>query len=281
MLSLKNVTIETKNGQTLLNNVSLDVKKGDLIVLSGCEENREALLSVLGGLEVVTKGEVYVDDIEISKFSATQNVKLRREKFAYFLKSSIIDECLTVRENVELPLLFAGVESKLIEESVTRAVQIVGMGDFIDVKASELTVWQKNKLGIAVLLAKNPEIMIISEPLRVVDMKKIKEITGLVQALNKEGITIIMSSDVDEIKQCAKRKIEVSSDGVIVEVKKERAPRKTSEEKPKTKRTRKPKVKEEVKETQEKEVEKVKIEPVPEEDVKPVKSRKPRTKKVD
>ena len=123
MLSLKNVSLELKSGETLLNNISLEVKKGDFITISGCEKNREALLSVLGCLESKYKGEVYVDDIEISNFSEVQNLSLRREKFAYFLRSSVILDSLTVRENVELPLSFAGLDIKKQEEIILYLVE--------------------------------------------------------------------------------------------------------------------------------------------------------------
>lgn len=293
MLSIKNITIQEKSGRQLLSNVTLEVKKGDYVAIEGSKAAAESLLLVLGGLKPVTSGEVYVDGIEISNYSLAQMTELRRNKFAYFLADSEIDPSLTVRENVELPLLFLKLDAKEIYSRVERAVQIVGMGDFFDIAADALSDWQINKLNLARMLVKNPEIMIVDEPLRVTDRVRAEEINGLFNALNKEGVTIIVASELQEILTNAKRRVQILADGMITELKKERAPRKPREEKPKTKSasrtSKKPRAKKEeilvengVSEAEPEAVAEVKKEEeIPELDVKPVRTRATRKKKAD
>ena len=226
MLSLKNVSIiDKKNNQPLLNNVSLEVRPGDFVMISGQNpKEREVLISVLGALETVDSGEMYIDGIEQTKYTMSQMVTLRREKFGYLLEDSYFDEFLTTAQNIALPLTFANTEQKVYQEKLDRALSIVGLGNFKDVLIKKLTEWQKNKVLIARAIVNIPQVVILSEPCRVLDKFKMEEVLGLLSALNKDGVTIIVNSNQPEYMSVAKRKVVITNGGIL-EVKKERKPR--------------------------------------------------------
>ena len=234
MLSLKNVSIiDKKNNQPLLNNVSLEVRPGDFVMISGQNpKEREVLISALGALETVDSGEIYIDGIEQTKYTMSQMVTLRREKFGYFLEDGYIDEFLTTSQNIALPLTFANIEQKIYKEKLDRALNIVGLGNFKDVLVKRLTEWQKNKVMIARAIVNIPQVVILSEPCRVLDKFKMEEVLGLLSALNKDGVTIVINSNQPEYMSVAKRKVVVTNGGIL-EVKKERKPREVELKKPK------------------------------------------------
>ena len=237
MLSLKNVTIANKKTNiNLLNNVSLEVKQGDFIVVGGQNDiERETLISTIGALEELSSGEMYVDGIELTKYTQAQKVLLRREKFGYMLLDTMLDENLSVRDNISLPLVFAGVIKEKCNELVERALSIIGLTNFTNVLVKKITSWQKNKVMIARAIVANPSVVIFSEPCRVLDKFKMDEVLGLLKALNGDGVTVIVNSNQAEYSAIAKRRI-IINNGSIVELKKERAPKQT-ETKPRQKRT--------------------------------------------
>lgn len=215
MQTLKNVQITNKSGLDVLNNVTMEVKSGDFLVVLGDEFSREVLLSTIGALEVVTNGEIYIDGIELSKYTSAQVTGLRRTQFGYFMKDSALEELLTVKENVELPLLFAGIEPQKREELVTRALTILGLINLEKFAICRLSEWQKNKVMLARAIVNNPKVLVLSEPVRVQNETRIKEVCDLLVELNKEGVTIVLASALECYQKIAKRRIEVVNGGVV------------------------------------------------------------------
>lgn len=252
MLKLSNVSYsKSKKSDNLVNNVTLEVRDSDYVVISGQNnEERRALLEILGAVNSPRMGEMYIDGIELSKHTPNQLTLLRRGTYGYFLNDSELDRALTVVENIQLPLVFAGFNKDEIDAKVDRVLNIVGLIGFKEVKIEKLTEWQKNKLQIAVAIVKEPKVLVLDEPCRVQDSTRLAEVLGLLSALNREGITIIVASNNEEYFKVAKRRVEIAG-GAITEMKKERAPRETTK-KTKTKKTPKAKtVKEKTEEKKE------------------------------
>jgi len=153
------------------------------------------------------------------------------------MSDGVIDEHLSTSENIELPLLFAGLDKEKRKALRDRALNIVGLVNFAKVRAGKLSDWQKNKIMIAQAIVLNPSVVIFSEPCRVLDKDKMQEVLGLLTALNKDGVTVVVSSNLEEYALVAKRRI-VITDGSILELKKERAI-KATETKPRAKKTAK------------------------------------------
>ena len=278
MLKLINVSCKNlKNNATLLNNVTLEVREGDYVVISGQnEKERENLLEILGAVRLPKMGEMYIDGIELTKYTQKQLVIMKRGKFGYLLKSNELDCALTVGENIEMPLVFAGITAEERKAKLERALNIVGLMAFKDFGIENLTDWQKNKVMIARAIVGEPKALILSEPCRVHDPAKLQEVVGLLSALNRDGITIVVASNNDVYFAKAKRRLELSG-GVVTEMKKERTSRESEIKKPRAKKTPKstekkvskldPKVPTQTKEAS---VAKPKIEEIVEADIKKV-----------
>ena len=243
MLKLNGVSYsERKKSADIVRNVTMEVREADYIVISGQnDEERRALLDILGIVKSPKSGEVYIDGIELSKHTPNQLTILRRGTFGYFLADSELDPALTVGENVSLPLVFAGLGADEIKAKEERALNIVGLAGFRNLKINNLTEWQRNKALLARAIVGEPRVLILSEPCRVQDDVRLNEVLGLLSALNRDGVCVIVESNNSEYVVKARRRIEISG-GAIVELKKERAPRETTK---KTKKTSKAKSKQE------------------------------------
>ena len=249
MQALKNVSVLDDFNNQILNNVTLEIKPGDFVLIMGEKLPRETLLSVIGGLEVINSGEVYIDGIELTKFTPAQVTTLRREKFGYLLDISELDEQLTVKENVELPLLFSVVDAGQREELLTRALAMLGLTNLEKINVGRLNDWQKNKVMLARAIVHNPKVLILSEPVRVLDETKIKEVADFFVELHKSETTIIIASNMIAFQKIVRRRIEIQNGSVVElgkysEAKVERKPRTsktktTAEKKPRAPRKKK------------------------------------------
>ena len=241
MIKLNSISYsKTKKSGNLVNNVTLEVRDADYIVISGQNDaERRALLEIIGTVIAPTIGEVYIDGIELSKHTANQLTILRRGTFGYFLSDSELNAELSVGENVQLPLVFAGLGVEEINQRLERVLNIVGLIGFKDIKVANLTEWQRNKVLIARAIIGEPKVLILDEPCRVQDESRLNEVLGLLSAVNRDGVCVVVASNNDAYFKASKRRVEISN-GAIVEIKKERAPRETGK-KTKAKKTTKTK----------------------------------------
>ena len=241
MLKLNSVSYsKTKKSGNLVSNVTLEVREADYIVISGQNDaERSALLEIIGAVISPIMGEVYIDGIELSKHTANQLTILRRGTFGYFLSDSELNAELSVAENVQLPLVFAGLGVEEINQRLERVLNIVGLIGFKEIKVANLTEWQRNKVLIARAIIGEPKVLILDEPCRVQDESRLNEVLGLLSAVNRDGVCVVVASNNDAYFKASKRRVEISN-GAIVEIKKERAPRETGK-KTKAKKTTKTK----------------------------------------
>lgn len=221
MLSLKGVTkISEKGNRVILDDVSLDINPGDYVVIQGGSNSAKKMLGrLLGAVDTATVGEVYVDGVEMNNYSASELSKLRRDKFSCLFMWQELDDTLTVKENVILPLMYAGKKGETRNELAERALTIVGMQKFLDARTSKLNYWQKNKVLLARAIVTSPRVLIVEEPCRIGDESKVKEVIGLLSALNKEGITIIVITSRSEYEEDAKRVLEIENGKIVEKVK--------------------------------------------------------------
>ena len=236
MLSLKNVSIFNKQ-INVLDNISIEVRQGDFICLVGDDQNaKTALLKTLGLLVSPSKGEILVEGIGTSNFTSKQLIKMRSERFSYILRECELEESLNVEQNIALPLLYQGKSAQEIQVMTERALSIVGMSKFGTVELCQLNEWQRNKVEVARAIASNPKILIADEPCRVPNKEKLLEVAQLLSSLNRDGVTIVIASNIEEFVSKAKRIVRIEGNS-LVEQRVER--RKKSEESPKAVRKKK------------------------------------------
>lgn len=258
MITLKDVTMLSKSGnKKLLDSVCLEIVQGDYVLIKSASMTAlKSLALLLSGKSLPVSGDVYVDGIVTRDYAPQDYAKLRREKISYLYLWQELDNNLSIKENVLLPLMYAGKEYNKREELAERALTIVGMQKFFDAKVEDLNFWQMNKVLLARAIVTSPRMLIMEEPSRLGDPDKIEEVSALFTALNTEGITIVILSSRDGYEKSAKKIFELDG-GALTEKVILRTSKPTSEI-AKQKRTKKTAEKKTVNNEQENE----KIEPV-------------------
>ncbi len=171
-----------------LKGVDFSVKEGEMIAVmgpSGC--GKTTLLNCISGLDDLSAGEVYIRGKPLSKMNDRTRTKYRAEKIGFVFQAYNLLPVLTAAENVELPLLLAGVPPKQARPKAVKALRAVGLEEWKDHKPSELSGGQQQRVTIARSLVNDPEIVFGDEPTGNLDSESSKDIMVLLKKLNKEN----------------------------------------------------------------------------------------------
>ena len=198
-----------------LNNVSLRVNEGDFIAVMGPSgSGKSTLLNIIGGLDRVSSGEVILDAKRIDNLDENALVDIRRGKIAYVFQQYHLIPSLTALENVLLPLTFCGADKK--DHKALDILKRVGLEKRAGHKPSQLSGGEQQRVAVARALVNDPSLILADEPTGNMDRKTGKEILGLFDQLNREGLSIVMVTHDPEIAGYAKE-IVVLQDGQIVD----------------------------------------------------------------
>ncbi len=177
-----------------LRGITLTVKKGEFVGImgpSGC--GKTTLLNIIGSLDTPTEGKVILDGIDISKASEDKLTEIRRDKVGFVFQFYNLLPILTALENVELPMLIAGVPKRKRIERARYLLELVGLGEREQHRPDELSGGERQRVAIARALANNPAILLADEPTGDLDTETGQEILRLMKELNRsEKQTIIM-----------------------------------------------------------------------------------------
>ncbi len=199
-----------------LRRVDLTIKSGEFVSIMGPSgSGKSTLMNLIGCLDRPTEGKVKVDGEDVSKLSDDGLAEIRREKIGFIFQQFNLIPRLTARENVELPMWFAGMNK---EERIRRALDLldrVGIANRANHKPSELSGGESQRVAIARALANDPDIILADEPTGNLDTHSGEEILKLLEGLNKKGKTLIMVTHDPEFGGRAKRSIQIK-DGSIV-----------------------------------------------------------------
>jgi putative ABC transport system ATP-binding protein len=178
---------------TALNNVNLEVKEGEFVAVmgpSGC--GKSTLLNIIGLLDNPSEGEFYFLDVEVSKFSERQRANMRKSNIGFIFQSfNLIDE-LTVFENVELPLLYQGIETKKRKEMVEEVLDQIQIAHRRDHFPQQLSGGQQQRVAISRAVVGKPKLILADEPTGNLDSKNGEDVMKLLTDLNEAGTTIVM-----------------------------------------------------------------------------------------
>ena len=202
---------------TALNEVSLEINQGEFVAImgpSGC--GKSTLLNMIGLLDSPTSGELWFLDQEVSHYSENDRTDLRNGNLGFVFQSfNLIDE-LTVFENVELPLLYAGVSTRERVKRVNEALERMQIAHRTEHYPQQLSGGQQLRVAIARAIVTNPRIILADEPTGNLDSHSTGEIMQILRELHKEGRTVILITHDNDIAERADRVIRIS-DGRIVE----------------------------------------------------------------
>ena len=205
-----------KNEIHVINNVSLKLDKGLIAILgpSGC--GKTTLLNVIGGLDKIRKGSIYIDDKKVSSKSSYKVDKIRNLNVGYIFQDYKLIENLSVYDNLALVLKMIGIKDKTeIKNRIEYILDKVGMLRYKRRPAGMLSGGEKQRVGVARALVKNPDIILADEPTGNLDSKNSLEIMKIIKAISNEKLVILVTHEQDLAKFYATRIIELQ-DGTIV-----------------------------------------------------------------
>jgi len=201
-----------------LRGVDLSIARGEMVAVmgpSGC--GKTTLLNVLSGLDDVTGGQVIVDGAAIHAMSDRKRTRYRAEKMGFVFQSFNLLPVLSVVENVELPLLMAGVKTGNARRRALEALDLVGLAGEAPKRPAEMSGGQQQRVTVARALANDPTIVWADEPTGSLDSETSGEVVDLLCRLNKEkGQTFVLVTHDIGVGRRAARILRMA-DGVIVE----------------------------------------------------------------
>ena len=179
-----------------LDGVDLAVGRGEYVSIMGPSgSGKTTLFNVVGGLEKPTQGQVYIDRTDISKLDAYELAWLRCRKIGYIFQSFNLVPIMTALQNVTLPMIFAGLDMKTRNERGAHLLDMVGLGDRLQHKPTELSGGQMQRVAIARAFANGPAIVLADEPTGNLDLQTGLNIIELLIKMNRElGITILCNT---------------------------------------------------------------------------------------
>ncbi|MCH7626567.1 MAG: ABC transporter ATP-binding protein [Chloroflexi bacterium] len=199
----------------VLRGVSLNIDKGEFVSIMGASgSGKSTLMNIIGCLDVPTSGRYTLDGENVGMLSDDRLADIRSNMIGFVFQTYNLLPRLTALENVQLPLMYTNARDR--RNKSLEALERVGLSDRVRHRPTEMSGGQQQRVGIARALVKNPEILLADEPTGNLDTRSSEEILGIIQRLNREGITVIVVTHDPEIAAFTNRTITLR-DGQIVD----------------------------------------------------------------
>lgn len=199
-----------------LKGVSFDVAPGEFVAIMGASgSGKSTCMNVLGCLDRPTSGSYLLDGIDVGGMNANQLAEIRNKKLGFVFQGFNLLARTPAVENVELPLIYAGIPPKDRHGRALAAMEMVGLAGKENNHPSQLSGGQQQRVAIARALVNNPAVILADEPTGNLDSSTSEEIMALFTSLNRQGITIIMVTHEADVAAYAGRRI-TFRDGLII-----------------------------------------------------------------
>ena len=199
-----------------LDGINLSIKPREFVAIIGPSgSGKSTLMNMIGCLDTPTSGEYYIDGNEVSTLGEDQQAAIRNKEIGFIFQQYNLLQKLTVEENVELPLIYAGVALEKRREMAKAALERVDLYDRRFHKPTELSGGQQQRASIARALAARPPIILADEPTGALDSKTGTEVLNMLKELHQEGKTVILITHDNKIAHEADRIVRIM-DGKIV-----------------------------------------------------------------
>ncbi|WP_371366670.1 putative ABC transporter ATP-binding protein YknY [Sporomusa rhizae] len=196
--------------------VSLDIREGEFTAIMGPSgSGKSTLMNILGCLDRPTSGSYMLDGQEVASLNDDELALTRNKKIGFVFQNFNLLPRITALDNVALPLVYAGVNTKDRKQRAADALASVGLEKRMDHLPNELSGGQRQRVAIARALVNEPTIIMADEPTGALDTKSGDEVMDIFKTLNTYGRTIILVTHEPDIAAHAKRVIHVR-DGLIV-----------------------------------------------------------------
>jgi len=201
-----------------LDNINLEVEEGEFLAIMGPSgSGKSTMLNLIGCLDKPTEGEIYIKNTPISELTDNQLTDLRRDTIGFVFQQFNLIPTLSARENIELPMIFKGVDPEDRKKKSMELLRLVGLEDVADRKPFEISGGQQQRVAIARALANDPEILLCDEPTGNLDSRTGEQVMNIIRKLNDEGVTVILVTHDESLRKFADRVVRLR-DGRIVDV---------------------------------------------------------------
>lgn len=200
-----------------LKGVSLEIVKGEFTSIMGASgSGKSTFMNILGCLDRMSEGKYLLNGKDVSKLNDDKLAYIRNKEIGFVFQAFNLLPRISILENVELPMIYAGIPAKIRREKAVKALEKVGLGDRINHKSNEISGGEKQRVAIARAIVNEPIIIMADEPTGNLDTKSTFDIMKIFQDLNDDASTIIMVTHEPDVAQYTKRIVRFK-DGEIIE----------------------------------------------------------------
>ena len=196
--------------------ISMQIQRGEFVAIVGQSgSGKSTCMNIIGCLDVPTEGTYLLDGRDVGQMSKNELAEIRNELLGFIFQQYNLLPKLNLLENVELPLMYAGVGRAERRERARQALERVGLGDKLQHRPNELSGGQQQRVSIARALVGRPAVILADEPTGALDSHTSREVLSLLQELHRQGNTIVLITHDNSIARKAQRIIRLE-DGCVV-----------------------------------------------------------------
>jgi putative ABC transport system ATP-binding protein len=211
MIRIRDLTRRYQTGDQeirALDGISLDIAEGEFVAIMGASgSGKSTLMNIVGCLDTPTSGSYEFENLPLERYEDEALAKIRNQKIGFVFQSFNLLPRTSASENVELPMLYAGVPPAERKRRALEALERVGLGERTDHKPNELSGGQQQRVSIARAIVNRPKILLADEPTGALDSKTSEEIMALFTELNRQGMTVVLITHEPDVADYAQRVI--------------------------------------------------------------------------
>ncbi len=219
IISFHSVSKHYQMGDTLVkaaDDISMEIQPGEFVAIVGRSgSGKSTCMNIIGCLDVPTIGEYLLNGENVGTLNKNQLAEIRNRMLGFIFQQYNLLPKLTVLENVEVPLMYAGLSKAERRQKAMEALEMVELSDKLINMPNQLSGGQQQRVSIARALAGNPAIILADEPTGALDSKTSRDVLGLLQELQKSGHTVVLITHDNSIAVTAERIIRLE-DGCVV-----------------------------------------------------------------
>lgn len=219
MIEIERLTKTYVMGDEVINalaGVSLDIQRGEHVAIVGPSgSGKSTLMNVVGGLDRPSGGAYRFEGEPVAEFDDDELASFRNRRIGFIFQSFQLLPRLTATQNVELPMIYAGIPPAERRERAVELLERVGLGHRLNNKPTQMSGGQQQRVAIARALSNAPDLLLADEPTGALDTNTGQEVLALFDELNAQGLTLCIVTHDTEVAERAKRRV-AFRDGHIV-----------------------------------------------------------------